>query len=439
MYIDVLDSHLTQPRPRQPSAGAIFRAALAGVCALSLWGGVMVASAGAAQVNLCVPTTAGAAVTSNGSGTSCASGKTPVALPSSAADQATLIAILPHLTFTSSGVDGKPTIQVTGVNMQLENGAGSTTAINGEGNLVIGYDQTPGPGGQTGSHNLVLGSRQAYTSYGSIIGGSDNYDAAPDSTVLGYDNAVTGSYGSIIGGRLETASGSMSSVQGGYDNRADGTYASVAGGCDNLAGSGSVGSIPSACSAARSFVEVAGGEANQASGNNATVAGGGSNSASGELSSITGGGQNSASGLGSSVSGGNINSASGEDSSVTGGDQNLASGLESSVTGGVSNSASFDETSVTGGLDNSASADWSSVTAGQHNSARGVASSISGGEWNVAADSAAFVAAGCNNLAGGGTPGTGDCYGSEEGGDEAILGGHQIGLATTFGTYPTGP
>jgi hypothetical protein len=412
--------------------------AVVGVCAAVGWCGAMVASADAAQVNLCVPTAAGGAVTSNGSGTSCASGKMAVALPSSAAAQATLIAVLPHLSFSSSGVDGKPTIRITGVNVQLEDGAGSTAAVNGEGNLVLGYDQSPGPGGQSGSHNVVLGSGQAYTSYGSIIGGSDNFDAGHDSTVLGYGNAVTGPYASITGGRLGTASGSMSSVQGGYSNQASAAYASVAGGCDNLAGTGSVDSIPSACGAARSFGQVAGGEGNQASANNATVAGGDQNSASGPDSSITGGNNNSASFEESSVTGGDENSASGPESSVTGGVGNSASFEESSVTGGLSNSASGDQSSVTGGVGNSASGFESSVTGGEHNAASAGLSSISGGESNASTAFGAFVASGCDNLAGPGSLSTATCD-EGAGSDGAILGGHQISLATTDGTYPAGP
>jgi len=72
-----------------------------------------VASASAAQVNLCVPTTAGQPITSNGSGTTCTSG-TAVALPSSSTDQQTLISMLPYIKFNASGVGGKPTITLSG-------------------------------------------------------------------------------------------------------------------------------------------------------------------------------------------------------------------------------------------------------------------------------------------------------------------------------------
>ena len=73
---------------------------------------------------------------------------------------AKLKSVLPYMTLVSSGVAGKPTIQFSGVNVQIVSGAGKTNAaVNGAGNLVIGYDESGGT--QTGSHNLVLGHAQS--------------------------------------------------------------------------------------------------------------------------------------------------------------------------------------------------------------------------------------------------------------------------------------
>src|SRR4051794_30521077 len=90
----------------------------------------------------CVPTTAGQNVTSGGTGSapSCAAGSTAVLAP----------------TYVSSGIGGKPTVRFSAVNVQIVSGSGSTAGVvNGQGNLVLGYDEVPGS--QTGSHNLVLG------------------------------------------------------------------------------------------------------------------------------------------------------------------------------------------------------------------------------------------------------------------------------------------
>jgi len=63
--------------------------------------------------------------------------------------------ILPHINYETSGIGKQPTIQFSGVNLQVINGSGSETILNGTGNLIVGYDPTPGT--QTGSHNLLLG------------------------------------------------------------------------------------------------------------------------------------------------------------------------------------------------------------------------------------------------------------------------------------------
>src|SRR5437016_6271125 len=104
------------------------------------------------------------------------------------------MSILPHISFGSSGVGGKPTIRFYGVNVQIVNGAGSTGSVNGTGNLVLGYDESPGT--QTGSHNLLLGLAQAFSSFGAIVGGAHNTASGPYSAVLGYGNRSTGSYSS---------------------------------------------------------------------------------------------------------------------------------------------------------------------------------------------------------------------------------------------------
>src|SRR5436309_15319489 len=109
----------------------------------------------------CVPTTAGQAVVSGGTGAtpSCGGGQTAVLAP----------------TYVSSGVGGKPTVQFAAVNVQIVSGSGGTNAkVNGEGNLVIGYDENPGGLPQTGSHDLILGRNQSFTGFAELLGGEQN-------------------------------------------------------------------------------------------------------------------------------------------------------------------------------------------------------------------------------------------------------------------------
>jgi len=270
--------------------------------AVLLCGGAVAQAA--SSVSLCVPSTPNTAVTSASSTGTCGSGSTAVVLPASSAAQQTLISILPDINYQASGIDGKPTIQFSGANVQVINGSGSETTLNGEGNLVIGYPCCGGT--ETGSHNLLIGSLESDTSYGGIVGG--------------YENTISGPYASVLGGFSNTASGGEATISGGQYNTASGTYSSVSGGTTSTA-SGSVSSV-------------SGGYKNAASGGYGSVSGGAFNTASGSSSSVSGGYGNTATGGGGSVVGGESNTASGEDSSVVGGANNTESGWYSSLLGG---------------------------------------------------------------------------------------------------------
>jgi len=93
----------------------------------------------ATSVTLGVPSGEGAAITTP-TGGSCGS-ETTVQLPSEAKEQEKLISILPHINYEASGIDKQPTIQFTGVNLQVINGSGSESTLNGMGNLILGYDE----------------------------------------------------------------------------------------------------------------------------------------------------------------------------------------------------------------------------------------------------------------------------------------------------------
>src|SRR5262249_41187818 len=103
---------------------------------------------------------------------------------------AALEATLKGVTRTETGVGGKPTIQFSGVNVQVVNGAGKTATANGEGNLVIGYDAFPKT--QTGSHDLVVGDGNGFTGSGSVVFGSFNNALENSEFVTGSGNAAAG-------------------------------------------------------------------------------------------------------------------------------------------------------------------------------------------------------------------------------------------------------
>lgn len=74
--------------------------------------------------------------------------------------------MLPYVKFVKEGIDKKPTIQFSAANVQIVNGEGHTASVNGEGNLVIGYDAFGPP--QIGSHDLLIGEAEGWESWGEL-------------------------------------------------------------------------------------------------------------------------------------------------------------------------------------------------------------------------------------------------------------------------------
>jgi hypothetical protein len=353
-----------------------------------VFAGVVGSAFGASTVSLCVPSGEGAAITTPSKG-SCGSG-TSVKLPSEAKEQEKLISILPDIKYEPSGIDSKPTIQFSGVNLQVINGSGSETTVNGTGNLIIGYDEKPGT--QTGSHDLLLGGySDSSTSYGGILGGSHN-------------NTISGPYAAVLSGAENTAVGSGSIIAGGHSNKTNAAYSMIGGGCGNFTGSGTY-AVSSVCTTtyANDFTTVGGGTGNQAEAENATVSGGAFNLANDLYTSISGGCDNLVASSGNkltlpkgigceppgnaqfaSVAGGDFNIASASDASVAGGSANNAGGSNTSVGGGAHNLADGLDASIGGGNENQASGKLSAVSGGELNSAAETVSSVSGGEHNSA-------------------------------------------------------
>ncbi len=72
-------------------------------------------------------------------------------------------------------------IYITGANLHIVNGTGETETKNGLGNLIVGYNEgrtgiIPNlpPDDRTGSHMLVVGKENNYSSYGGIVVGVHN-------------------------------------------------------------------------------------------------------------------------------------------------------------------------------------------------------------------------------------------------------------------------
>ena len=160
------------------------------------------------------------------------------------------------------------TVLMTGVNLQVVNGDGSTDSVNGVGNIIVGYNVPgfflePDPEGgfeycsdgqyinqadcefnggvwanshKSGSHNVIIGDNHNYSQYAGLVVGANNAIRAPNSAVSGgHRNQVTAEHASISGGRDNYATAVFATVAGGFDNWATANFAHVSGGEDNQA------------------------------------------------------------------------------------------------------------------------------------------------------------------------------------------------------------
>ena len=213
----------------------------------------------------------------------------------------------------STNTSKQPTVRFSGVNVQIVSGTGTTEGtINGTGNLIIGYNElgranfiSGETDVRTGSHNIIVGVLNNYSSYGTVVSGNFNATTGPYAAAFGHVNTASNTYAVVSGGEQNVASGFASNVTGGSLNTASGSFANILGGGGNAASG--------------SFSSVSCGLLNVASGNYSWASGGDTNRASSDYASVSGGSRNTASGFYSSVSGGSQNTASGNFSSVSGG------------------------------------------------------------------------------------------------------------------------
>jgi hypothetical protein len=148
------------------------------------------------------------------------------ALPSGRAAEAQLEARVAALTFDAAANE----VVISGANLRIVNGLGTTEATNGLGNLIVGYNEARdfgAPDRPTGSHNVVVGREHNFSSVGGLV--------------VGQRNEISGAFAAVSGGVANTASGGNASVSGGFANLAGGESASVSGGFSNTAGGGVAG------------------------------------------------------------------------------------------------------------------------------------------------------------------------------------------------------
>ena len=148
-----------------------------------------------------------------------------------------------------------------GANVFVTSGSGHTeNAPNGLGNLVVGYGDWSANTATSGSHNLVLGTDNGFSSYGGLVGGFANDVSAPFAMVLtGSYNNATDDYAVVVSGKNSDAMAPRAVVVSGFSAESSGSYSAVLTGYNSIA-SGNYGSV-------------LGGHSNKATGTGAVVAG----------------------------------------------------------------------------------------------------------------------------------------------------------------------
>lgn len=193
----------------------------------------------------------------------------------------------------SSGTfNSRDAVFITSANLVVQNGTGSTGAVNGLGNVILGYDATrtdnPDLSPKTGSHDLVLGDNNGYGSTGQLVSGSRNY--------------AKGQNAAIIGGSDAQASGPGAVVIGGYGGQSAG-QASVAIGGHGVESGGA------------QAVAIAGWQAS-ASGDQSLTLGGYRNGNAGASAVVVGGTSNTTSDFNTTLVGGRYNATNGHNGST---------------------------------------------------------------------------------------------------------------------------
>jgi hypothetical protein len=136
-------------------------------------------------------------------------------------------------------IDDVGDVVVDGANLRIINGTGRTHELNGLGNLLIGYDADCVGCERVGSHNIVLGTDNLYSSHSGLVNGTENHLLGPHASILGGvsnsaldssvcigggDNDATGFGAVVVGGSRNEAKAHGSTVIGGVGKIADERY-----------------------------------------------------------------------------------------------------------------------------------------------------------------------------------------------------------------------
>jgi len=97
------------------------------------------------------------------------------------------------------------TIFVTGANLQVRHSSNASAAVNGLGNVIIGYNEVMDAEFRGGSNNLIIGSGHEWKASSNLI--------------AGYQNSAYGTYNSILSGMGHMAWYDQNVIVTGTENR----------------------------------------------------------------------------------------------------------------------------------------------------------------------------------------------------------------------------
>ncbi len=132
-------------------------------------------------------------------------------------------------------LDDAGDVVIDGANLRIVNGTGRTHQLNGFGNLLIGYDAECSACDRVGSHNIVLGIDNIYSSHSGLVNGTENQLLEAHATVLGGSENTAQDSSVCIGGTENDAIGLGAVVIGGSRNQAKGHGSTVVGGVGKTA------------------------------------------------------------------------------------------------------------------------------------------------------------------------------------------------------------
>lgn len=134
-------------------------------------------------------------------------------------DETALAAVTDRTKYMSvSGTD----TYFTGTNVNIRNGRYALTAVNGLGNLIVGFNRVRRDGTNTprdGSHNIVFGEEASYRSEHGLIGGVQSVVDAPYGVITtGTSNSVHADFGFVASGLVNSTYGRYGALMTGSQN-----------------------------------------------------------------------------------------------------------------------------------------------------------------------------------------------------------------------------